>query len=61
MPSDFPRSPKLLKGALVVYESQFLGPVPNVVAFQYNPEQLGAARQKDWQRQIQELLPSYPM
>ena len=41
MPSDFPRSPKLLKGALVVYESQFLGPVPNVITFQYNPEQLG--------------------
>src|SRR5215207_7087324 len=41
MPSDFPRSPKLLKGALVAYESQFLGPVPNVIVFQYNPDQLG--------------------
>src|SRR5215217_2145941 len=40
MPSDFPRSPKLLKGALVAYESEFLGPVPNVIAFQYNPDQL---------------------
>jgi hypothetical protein len=40
MPSDFPRSPKFLKGALVAYESQFLGPVPNVIVFQYNPEQL---------------------
>lgn len=41
MPSDFPRSPRLLKGALVAYESQFLGPVPNIIVFQYNPEKLG--------------------
>jgi len=40
MPSDFPRSPKLLKGALVEYQSQFLGPIPNVIVFQYNPDQL---------------------
>jgi len=40
MPSDFPRSPKFLKGALVAYESQFLGPIPNIIIFQYNPEQL---------------------
>ena len=40
MPSDFPRSPKLLKGALVVYESQKPGPPPRVIAFQYNSEQL---------------------
>jgi hypothetical protein len=40
VPSQFPRSPKLLKGALVAYQSQFLGPVPNVIVFQYNPEQL---------------------
>jgi hypothetical protein len=40
MPSDFPLSPRLLKGVLISYESQFLGPVPNVIAFQYNPEQL---------------------
>src|SRR5215210_5689846 len=40
MPSDFPRSPKLLKGALVVYESQTSGPPPKVIVFQYNPEQL---------------------
>jgi|SRR5215211_7461331 len=40
MPSDFPRSPKLLKGALVAYQSQFLGPVPNVIVLQYNPDQL---------------------
>lgn len=40
MPSDFPRSPKFLKGALVVYETPFLGVVPNVLVFQYNPEKL---------------------
>jgi hypothetical protein len=40
MPSDFPLSPKLLKGALVVYESQTPGPPPKVVVFQYNPDQL---------------------
>lgn len=41
MPSDFPRSPKFLKGALVAYESQFIGAVPNIIVFQYNPEKLG--------------------
>lgn len=40
MPSDFPRGPKLLKGALVVYESQTSGPPPKIIVFQYNPEQL---------------------
>lgn len=40
MPSDFTRSPKFLKGALVAYQSQFLGPVPNVIVFQYNPEEM---------------------
>lgn len=35
-----PRSPKLLKGALVIYESQTPGPPPNIIVFQYNPEQL---------------------
>jgi hypothetical protein len=37
MPSDFPRSPKLLKGALVVFETKL--PVPtNLIVFQYNPD-----------------------
>src|SRR5829696_9215419 len=40
MPSDTPRSPRLLKGALVVYESQTPGPPPQVIVFQYNPDQL---------------------
>ena len=30
----------LLKGALVEYGSNFLGPLPNVVVFQFNPEQV---------------------
>lgn len=37
MPSDFPRSPRLLKGALVVFETKL--PIPtNLIVFQYNPE-----------------------
>lgn len=37
MPSEFPRSPRLLKGALVVFETAI--PVPtNLIVFQYNPE-----------------------
>ena len=40
MLSDFPGSPKLLKGALVVYESHTPGANAKVIAFQYNPEQL---------------------
>lgn len=40
MPSVFPRSPKLLKGALVVYESHTPGSKAKVIAFQYNPEQV---------------------
>ncbi len=30
----------LLRGALVEYKSDFLGPLPNVVIFQFNPESL---------------------
>ncbi|MCX6674682.1 MAG: hypothetical protein NTY37_13000 [Methanothrix sp.] len=40
MSSDFPLRPRLQKGALVSFPSHFLGPVPNVIVFQYNPEQL---------------------
>jgi hypothetical protein len=37
MASEFPRSPRLLKGALVVFETAI--PVPtNLIVFQYNPE-----------------------
>lgn len=38
MPSDFPRSPKIFKGALVAYQPP--EPLPTVIVFQYNPEQL---------------------
>ncbi|MCP5060077.1 MAG: hypothetical protein GY937_25525 [bacterium] len=38
MASAFPRSPKLTKGALIQLTEGLIGPVPNVVAFQYNPE-----------------------
>jgi hypothetical protein len=30
----------LLRGALIEYGSDFLGPLPNIVVFQFNPEQL---------------------
>jgi hypothetical protein len=30
----------LIRGALVEYGSNFLGPLPNIVVFQFNPEQL---------------------
>ncbi|MEM8842770.1 MAG: hypothetical protein AAGD47_13440, partial [Pseudomonadota bacterium] len=31
---------KTVKGALIEYGQDFLGPIPNVVVFQYNPEEL---------------------
>jgi hypothetical protein len=31
---------KTLKGALIEYGSSFLGPIPNVVIFQFNPEKI---------------------
>lgn len=40
MASDSPRRPKLLKGALVAYQSQLIPGVPKVVIFQYNPDTL---------------------
>jgi hypothetical protein len=40
MASDFPRSPKLLKGGLVVYQSQSTESSPQTIIFQYNPEQV---------------------
>jgi hypothetical protein len=38
--SNFSRSPKLLKGALIEFSERFIGPVPNIILFQYNPESL---------------------
>lgn len=45
MPSDFPRSPKLLKGALVVFET--IAPAPtNLIVFQYNPDTMSRSFQQ---------------
>jgi hypothetical protein len=38
--SEFTRRPKLLKGAIVAYQSQLIPGVPRVVVFQYNPDTL---------------------
>ena len=38
--SHFPNSPKLVKGALLEFGDALLGVAPNIVLFQYNPEQL---------------------
>jgi hypothetical protein len=38
VPSDFPGSPKILKGALVAYQPP--EPLPTIVVFQYNPKEL---------------------
>jgi hypothetical protein len=40
MPSGNPVNPKILKGALVAFESQLPGSLPNIIVFQYNAEQL---------------------
>lgn len=38
--------PPLIRGALVEYSSDFLGPLPNIVIFQFNPEILRRTIQK---------------
>lgn len=38
MSSDYPGSPKLLKGALIQFSAPMLIPIPNIIVFQYNPE-----------------------
>ena len=40
MADGYSRSPKLLKGALIEFSSRFIGPIPNIIIFQYNPEKL---------------------
>ena len=40
MPTGYSRSPKLLKGALIEFSERFIGPIPNVIVFQYNPEMM---------------------
>ncbi len=38
--NGYSRSPFLLKGALVEFSERFIGPIPNIIIFQYNPESL---------------------
>ena len=38
MTTGYSRSPKVSKGALIELTEPFLGPVPNIIPFQYNPE-----------------------
>lgn len=40
MQTGYSRSPKLLKGALMEFSERFIGPIPNVIVFQYNPESM---------------------
>lgn len=40
MPDGTSISPKLLRGALVQLSEPFVGPVPNIIVFQYNPDGL---------------------
>lgn len=47
MADGYSRSPRLLKGALIEFSSRFLGPVPNIIIFQYNPETLSRSL-KPW-------------
>lgn len=53
MPTGYSRSPKLLRGALVEFSERFLGPVPNIIVFQYNPETVTRTLQP-WQPQPQQ-------
>ena len=43
MPSESPPWPKLQKGALAVYERDEKGAQPQIIVFQYNPDQLKRA------------------
>jgi hypothetical protein len=38
--SGYSRTPLLLKGALVEFSERFIGAIPNVIIFQYNPEKM---------------------
>lgn len=40
MTNGYSRSPLLLKGALIEFSERFIGPIPNIIIFQYNPEKL---------------------
>ncbi|OEU65036.1 MAG: hypothetical protein BBJ57_04310 [Desulfobacterales bacterium PC51MH44] len=53
MPTGYPRSPKLQKGALIRLSEEFLGPIPNIIVFQYNPETLTRSL-SPWRSRAQE-------
>lgn len=53
MPTGYPRSPKLQKGALIRLSEEFLGPIPNIIVFQYNPETLTRSL-TPWRAQAEE-------
>jgi hypothetical protein len=53
MASGYSRSPKLLKGALVEFSERFIGPIPNIIIFQYNPETLSRSLEV-WQPPAQQ-------
>ena len=40
MAGGYSRSPKLVKGAFIELTRPFLGPVPNIILFQYNPDKI---------------------
>ncbi|CAN5744420.1 hypothetical protein BH09MYX1_BH09MYX1_08480 [soil metagenome] len=40
MPIGYSQSPKLVKGALIRIAQDFLGPIPDIIVFQYNPHTL---------------------
>ena len=40
MATDNPIQPKLVKGAIVELSERFLGPIPNIIIFQFNPSGL---------------------
>lgn len=53
MANGYSRSPKLLKGALVEFSERFIGPIPNIIIFQYNPESLSRSLEV-WQPPAQQ-------
>ena len=40
MSNGYTRSPKIAKGALIEFSQRFIGPQPNVIIFQYNPDKM---------------------
>ena len=41
--NEYPRTPFLVKGAFIEFSERFIGPVPNIIIFQYNPTTLSRA------------------